>query len=100
MQFIDLLTNLKFLLETKALQTSYEIGKEKAFSNEILIGIGNVESGGVILNNKIERKYISVSEHLLNQPDDEIVSWRTCLDYPEKPEMAKYYIEDLSADTC
>lgn len=100
MKFNDVLLKLKLFLEENILHTNYDVKKEKALPNEVLIGLGSIEAGGILLNNKVGGQYISVSEYLFHQPDHVFVNWKTSLSDPELPELAQYYIEDMSADTC
>ncbi|MBA4494841.1 hypothetical protein ACFO25_03555 [Paenactinomyces guangxiensis] len=78
--------------ELEQFQIHYDPNKTRAGTNEILIGIGDENNGGVCLNNR-RTEYESVTE-LLYYSD------RQTLELPVSFHETQFYIEDLSPDSC
>ncbi|UMZ72524.1 hypothetical protein [Natranaerofaba carboxydovora] len=98
MNFIDWLDTFKEKF-SKNLKVKYDTEKEYARKNEVLIGLGKKDYGGIIINYNLDEsnseKYNSNSS-LIYKKSKGIFNNRLNKDM----EKVIYYIKDLSTDTC
>lgn len=96
MDFQTFLNQFKRKLTNGSFKVFYESNKLTANQNEILFGRGEIDNGGLILNNKrVETDSVSVSQLIMDTTEEEIKAWEQRL--VGEPIL---YIEDMSADTC
>ncbi|SOC16634.1 hypothetical protein SAMN05880501_10949 [Ureibacillus xyleni] len=95
------LTELKTYINSNNIKVQYDPNKKIACENEILFGIGNEQSGGLLLSNKIKgQESVSVSQYIVNKKDDFFLPWKESFSTKQEVNNLTIFIEDLSPDTC
>ncbi|SFB09115.1 MULTISPECIES: hypothetical protein [unclassified Bacillus (in: firmicutes)] len=100
MEFNQFLLSLKNDIAHNHFRVFYDPKKDTANIKEILIGIGNQESGGMVISNKWNRSKGNSVSQILYQDSDEIVAAISQQINDTDLQTLHFFIEDLSPDTC